>query len=170
MEPLRVYDYLTLTRFRIFQTVRTLREDQYMQEFPIGPGTIGRILTHIMISEWYYVQRIQGRDVPPYEEWPIKDETPPAFSVLERAWSEQATQTRQALTDIHNWESPLDYTVTQDDGHQVIVTASPRDQFTQLILHEIHHRAQALNILRRLGVDGPGDLDFNALMFGRKEA
>jgi uncharacterized damage-inducible protein DinB len=52
----------------------------------------------------------------------------------------------------------------------MIVTASPADQFTQLVLHEVHHRAQAVNILRHLGVESLGDLDFNALMFPRRDA
>jgi uncharacterized damage-inducible protein DinB len=39
--------------------------------------------------------------------------------------------------------------------------------FTQLILHEVHHRAQVMNILRELGA-GVGDLDFIAMMFERR--
>jgi uncharacterized damage-inducible protein DinB len=31
-------------------------------------------------------------------------------------------------------------------------------------LHEVHHRAQALHMLRRLGIE-TGELDFNTLMF-----
>jgi uncharacterized damage-inducible protein DinB len=50
------------------------------------------------------------------------------------------------------------------------VNASPADIFTQLALHEVHHRAQALNILRRLGVTFAEDLDYNALMYKRREA
>ncbi len=71
MEPLKIYDYLTLTRQRTFERVRQLSAEQYARHFPIGCGTLGRTLTHIMISEWYYVQRILGRDVPPDEQWPI---------------------------------------------------------------------------------------------------
>jgi uncharacterized damage-inducible protein DinB len=168
MEPLKIYDYLTLARRRIFDKVRPLSAEQYAREFPIGLGTLGRILTHIMISEWYYVQRIQRRDVPPYEEWPIQQEHPPAFEVLEAAWTEQADHTRAAIHAVRDWIADLEYQVTADDGRPEIVTASAADIFTQLALHEVHHRAQVMNMLRHLGVPAD-DLDFNSF-FERRAA
>ena len=36
------------------------------------------------------------------------------------------------------------------------------------VLHEAHHRAQALNMLRRLGVTIEGEIDFNATMYERR--
>jgi uncharacterized damage-inducible protein DinB len=49
-----------------------------------------------------------------------------------------------------------------------MVTATPADQFIQLVIHEVHHRAQVLNMLRELGI-AVGDLDFNFLMFKRED-
>ncbi len=169
MEPLKIYDYLTLARQRILARVRPLSAEQYAREFPIGHQTLGRTLTHIMISEYYYVQRIRGRDVPPYEEWPIQQEAPPPFGALEAAWIEQAGDTRDALSAVRDWSAELEYRVTGDDDRAEIVTASAADIFTQLALHEVHHRAQVMNILRHLGV-AVEDLDFNALMFNRRPA
>ncbi len=168
MEPLKTYDYLTLARRRVFDWVRPLSPEDYLREFPVGHGKLGRTLTHVMTSEWYYMQRMQGRAVPPYDEWPIRDEEPPPFPVLEAAWIEQAAQTRAALSAVRDWEAELEYRVT-DDGQPIIVTASPADIFTQLVLHEVHHRAQAMTILRHLGVR-VGDIDYNALMYGRRDA
>ncbi len=169
MEPLRIFDYLTLARQRVFEWVRPLSDEQYAREFPIGPGTLGRTLTHIMISEWYYEQRIRQRDVPPYEAWPIRSESPPPFAALEAAWRKQADDTRAALEAVRDWNAELEYRVTTDDGRRMIVTASAAGLFTQLILHEAHHRAQAMNVLRQLGI-AVEDLDFTALMFERREA
>ena len=169
MEPLKTYDYLTLTRQRVFEMVRPLSAEQHAREFPIGRDTIVRTLTHIMISEWYYVQRILGRDVPPDEQWPIQEESPPPFTALETAWIEQADHTRAALTAVRDWSVDLEYRVTEDDGRPVIVTASAADIFTQLVLHEVHHRAQAMNMLRHLDVTAE-DLDFNTFMYVRREA
>jgi len=168
MEPLKIYDYLTLARQRIFAWVRPLSPEQYAREFPIGLGSLGRTLTHIMICEWAYVQRIQGHDLPPYETWPIQDEKPPPFLVLEAAWTDQARQTRAALAAVRDWTTPLEYRVTRNDRTSM-VTASPADLFTQLALHEVHHRAQAMNMLRHLGTTTE-DIDFNALMYKRREA
>ncbi len=136
MEPLKIYDYLTLARQRVFEWVRPLSADQYARQFPIGLGTLGRTLTHIMISEWYYVQRIGARDVPPYEQWPIQWESPPPFAALETAWIEQVGHTRTALSAVNDWSVDLKYQVTGDDDRPEIVTASAGDIFTQLVLHE----------------------------------
>ncbi len=168
MEPLKIYDYLTLARERVLERVRPLSAEQYAQEFPIGLQTLGRILTHIMISEWYYVQRIGGCDVPPDDQWPIQQENPPPFATLEATWIEQAGHTRAALSAVRDWSAELEYRVITDDDRPEIVTASAADIFTQLILHEVHHRAQVMNELRHLGV-AIEDLDFNTL-FKRRAA
>jgi uncharacterized damage-inducible protein DinB len=122
-----------------------------------------------MSSEWYYVERMQQHPVPPHDQWPIQDEKPPPFAALESAWTQQAVRTRAALNEVRDWNTELEYPITTDDGHPQIITASPADIFTQLILHEVHHRAQAMNMLRQLGVRAE-DLDFNALMYKRRAA
>ena len=167
MDPLKTYDYLVLARDKIFQWVRPLSADQYAREFPIGLGTLGRTLTHIMICEWAYVRRIEGLEVPPYEQFPFQDETPPAFNTLETAWIDQAKQTRTVIRAVRDWNREFDYRTTRNE-RQMIVTATPADIFTQLVLHEVHHRAQAMNMLRQLGV-AVEDIDFNELMFTRRE-
>lgn len=166
MEPLRTYGYLVLARQRVLDWVRPLTADQYGREFTIGRGSLARTLTHTLISEWYYVERILGHPVPLYENWPIREETPPARPALESAWEQQAGRTRAALSAVRDWTTELEYQVT-DEGRTFIVHASPGDIFTQLVLHEVHHRAQALNMLRQLGVP-TDDLDFNALMYKRR--
>jgi uncharacterized damage-inducible protein DinB len=153
----------------MFDWVRPLSAEQYGREFPIGPGTLGRTLTHIMISEWYYVQRMLGREVAPYDRWPIRQEEPPPFARLEAAWREQAAATRAALRGVTDWSAGLEYRVTQDDGLRILVRASTGDLVAQLALHETHHRAQAMNMLRHLGV-AVDDIDFNALMYDRRPA
>lgn len=168
MQPVRIYDYLTLARQKIFDRVRTLDAEQYGRQFPIGLGSLGRTLTHIMICEWAYMQRLQGRDLPPYEQWPIQDEKPPPFAVLESTWTAQADQTRAGLDAVRDWGEVLEYRVTRD-GREMVVTATAGDLFTQLALHEVHHRAQTMNMLRQLGAPTE-DVDFNALMYTRRAA
>lgn len=168
MNALRTYDYLTLARARVFGWARPLTPEQYGREFPIGPGTLGKVLTHTMISEWYYIERLLGREVPPYAAWPIRDETPPAFPDLVSIWTEQAKATRAALAGVRDWDAPVRYRVTDDSGRLMEVRASAGDLFTQLALHEVHHRAQAMNILRQLGAKVE-EIDFNSMMYDRKE-
>ncbi|MHC5113083.1 MAG: DinB family protein [Planctomycetota bacterium] len=173
MDPLKIYDYLETTRGRVFDRVRSLSEEQYGREFPIGLGSLARILTHIMISEYYYVERIMEREVPPYDQWPIHDEAPPAFAELEAAWKAQSAATRAALGTERDWDAEIEYRVDPDDTDPddavpQIVTTSVGDLFTQLMLHETHHRSQAMNILRHLGTPAD-DLDYNSF-FARRAA
>ncbi len=169
MQPLRIYDYLTRSRATIFDGARALTDEQYRQPFPIGPGSLAAIFTHTYISEWYYIERILAHDVPPYAQWEIRDENPPPFAQLEQLWNAQAARTRDTLAGVTDWNAPVRYTVTTDDGKTWRVTANIGDVATQLALHEMHHRAQALNVLRHLGVAFKDDLDFNSTMYDRAE-
>ncbi len=169
MNPTKAYDYLTRARARIFDWVRPLSPEQYARPFSIGRGTLGRTLTHILSSEWYYVERMQGRAVPAYEGWPMREEMPPPFAVLEAAWAEQAGRTRAALGTVGERTEPIEYEITNDAGQREIITCAPADIATQFILHEVHHRAQVMNILRQFGIAAE-DLDYNTLMYARRPA
>lgn len=174
MEPTKVYEYLVLSRGMVFDRVRTLNAEQYAQRFPIGLGTIGRTLTHIMGAEWFYILRLLEREVPPYSQWPIRDENPPAFDVLESAWKEQTEATRSAIAAVRDWDRTIEYrSLSSGDEaaaeRPVVVTATASDIFTQLALHEVHHRAQAMNMLSQLGAS-VGEIDYNTLMYRRREA
>lgn len=171
LDPIRIYDYLERSRRRILDAARPLTPDQWAREFEIGPKSLQNTLTHLVIAEWYYVKRMNREDVPPCEAWELRDETPLFGESLEAAWAKQAQTTKAAIADVRNWDETFDYRVTDDDGQRLIVTASAADLITQLALHEAHHRAQALNIMRQLGVTVPGgDFDFNATMMPRRVA
>jgi uncharacterized damage-inducible protein DinB len=151
MQPVKTYDYLALARGRVLEWTRPLSEEQYTRPFAIGPGSLARTLTHIMICEWYYVRRMEGLETPPYAQWPIRDEEPPRFGELEAAWSRQSERTQAAIRAVTDWEAELEYRIVNDEGRPEIITASRGDIFTQLVLHEVHHRAQVMNMLRQLG-------------------
>ena len=175
MEPLKVYDYLTEARERVFDAVRPLSPQQYQQTFAIGLKTIGATLTHIMVSEWYYLERIEGRTVPPYEQWPIKYETPPPFEVIEKTWHDQSKRIRATVAAEKDWKRTITWLSFPDDtrgNKRFHITCTAGDIFTQLALHEVHHRAQIMAMLRELGGGAAilEDLDYNALMYDRREA
>ena len=85
-QALRVYEYLTRSREKVLEKIRALSDEQYSREFSIGMGSLSRTLAHIVSSEWYYMQRMLGGEVPAYETWPIRPEDPPVFRELEAAW------------------------------------------------------------------------------------
>lgn len=169
MQQLKTYDYLTRSRQRVFDWVRPLPAEQYQQDFAIGLGSLARTLTHMLLDEWYYVQRMERNDLPPYAHWPIQAEKSLAFAALERAWAEQAERTRSALQAVRDWSEEFDYRVTDDEGKLMNVTVSAGDILTHMTVHEAHHRAQVMNMLRHLGVAIEA-IDYDAIMHKRREA
>lgn len=171
MNPLRTYEYLVLARQEILDWSRPLSPEHHAQVFPIGLGSLARTLTHIMICEGFYVKRMRGEEVALYKDWPIRDEEPPAFEVIEREWVRIAARTREAIAAVERageWGTVVTYMAQRDDGKRVEISATKGDIFTQLVLHEVHHRAQVMNILRQLGVKVE-DIDYNAMMYTRRE-
>lgn len=168
MERMKIYEYLTKARGRILAQARSLSGEAYGRRYEIGSGSIGSTLTHIWVSEWYYIERMMEREVAPYSEWPVKYETPPALEMIERGWAGQADATRAAIRAVRDWDAPIEYRVTLDDGKRVRVKCTASGLFIQLMLHEVHHRAQLMNMLRHAGV-AADDLDYNWLMFERSE-
>ena len=115
MDPLRIYDYLTRARQPVLDAVRSLTPAQYGRRFDFGVESIGATLTHIMISEWYYIERLEGRTVPPYEQWPIQYEAPPPFSIVDATWGEQAPRVRAAIAAERDWRRPISWLSFPDE-------------------------------------------------------
>ncbi len=168
MDPLRVYDYLVASRAKLFDWIRPLPPERYNEAHPIGLGSLARTLHHVRAAEWHYMERIRGRTGPfespaPELDPDIPGGTPLPFDALEPAWAGQAAQTRADLARVADWRAQRTYTTTWDGGSYAY-RASPSDIFVQLALHEVHHRAQALHMLRRLGVE-TGEIDYNTMMW-----
>lgn len=169
MNPAKVYEYLTIARGKVLNWIRPLTPEQYARNFNIGPGSIRAILTHVLVSEWYFVRRMKQAEVPAYDRWPYQDERPLEFAALETAWNAQAEETRAAIRAVEDWNAEIDYPMTVDDRPPEIMTVSRGDILSQLALHEAHHRAQVLHILKQFGVKLE-DIDYNVLMYKRRPA
>jgi len=93
-----------------------------------------------------------------WNDLPINERAHPTFAELERAWAAQVPQTRATLAGLTDLEKVVE---TRMYGRQRmrVLTTTRRDIATQLLLHEVHHRAQAMTMLRHLGVEAQ-DLDY----------
>ena len=143
MDPLKIYDYLTRARRRVFDWVRPLGSEDYGRVFLAGQRTLAQTLTHIMIVEWANLHLVQGRTHPPYDQWPIREEEPQPFAALEATWIEQAGRAREVLSAVRDWKAEFEFHVTDDHGRATIVSASPSDIFTHMVLHEVHQIGRA---------------------------
>ena len=167
MNPVRAYDYLTQARAKLFDWIRPLNQEQYTQEFPFGLHTLRATMLELAGAEWIYGLRLRGDPMPPREEWPISEKLQPAFGDLETVWTAQVPRTRAVLAGISDWGRPIEYRVSQP-GKTIVVSTTPGDVATQLCFHEVHHRAQAMAMLRQLGVAAQ-NLDYSLFMFTRRE-
>jgi uncharacterized damage-inducible protein DinB len=101
------------------------------------------------------------------ETFPISDTNQPAFSDLERAWTKQARDTRATLAGTADWTRTVTRRFEQGDT-VIVVTATRADIATQMLSHEVHHRAQAMAMLRQFGADAQ-NLDYIAFAARREE-
>ncbi len=82
MNAVRAYEYLTLSRTRLFDWIRPLSQEEYTRSFPIGLHTIRATMMDIACGEWAFTQRLRQEPLPPYEEWPFREERLPTFSAF----------------------------------------------------------------------------------------
>ena len=176
MDPVKIYEYLMQVRERLFDAAREMSAEQWGREFTVGLKSIGATLTHLMISEWYYIERIEGRVVPAYEDWAVKYEAPhtPSLAEVERMWREQEKRVLGVVENEKNWKRKVSWVSFPDDtrgNKRFEIRTTAGDIFTQLVLHEMHHRAQVMMMMRDIGppVKPVEDVDFNALMYERVE-
>ncbi len=168
MEFARVYDVLTRARTRLFDWVRPLSQAQYTQQFPFGRGTLRATLIEIAASEHFYGLRLREAPIPPFDEhYPVSETRQPTFADLERVWAVQAGEIRATLAGITDWTRTVTRRIDQPDK-VIVSTATKADVATQLLMHEVHHRAQAMAMLRQLGVPAQ-NLDYMAFAAKREE-
>ncbi len=167
MQPyVTMYDYLTKARGRLFDWIRPLSQEQYTREFPYALKTIRATVLEMARAEWAYGRRIRGLPVT-FGESPFTPEKMSAFAQAEAGWRDLEPETRVLLAGITNWDAPVEYRFAPPNAPAVRIRATVGGLVSQLILHEVHHRSQAMSMLKQLGVMAQ-NLDYSAFMFDRK--
>lgn len=154
-----VYDVHTQARAKLFDCIRPLSQEQYTREFPFAHRTLRATMHEIATTEWWLTVRLREEPMPRPFSWndlPLNQHA--TFVELERAWMEQAPRTRETLAGLTDLDKIVE---TRMYGRKRvrILRATKRTIATQLLLHEVHHRAQAMAMLRHLGVEAQ-DLDY----------
>ncbi len=167
INPTEAYDYLVAARAKLFDWIRPLGLEQYTREFPFGRKSVRGTLVEIASGEWTYNRRLRGEKVPAeMSDRPFTRFLNTEFAPLERAWQDQVEETRRTLREIMDWSKRLEYTPTNADRPTLRIRTTTGGVATQLLFHEIHHRAQAMAILRQLGVPAQ-NLDYSLVKFER---
>jgi len=153
LDPVDVYDVHTKAREKLFDWVRPLSAAQYEQTFIFGHTTIRRTLTHMAAGEWFLSRWMSAETLPPMSDWPFREKRVPAFVDLEVLWREQAPETRARIGRVTDWQAEVIADLARPGRPTVQRRATRAQVVTQLLLHEVHHRAQVMTMLRQCGVD-----------------
>jgi uncharacterized damage-inducible protein DinB len=127
--------------------------EQLDKAFDIGRGSLRKTLLHILAGETVWLKRWQGdRDTP----WPDEDERASPVDIADRFMSNAGLRDAflNAITALKTRER-----LTYRDSKGSLFSATLADMMIQMCMHSTHHRAQAVNIIRRLGATPP-ELDY----------
>jgi uncharacterized damage-inducible protein DinB len=140
----------------LLERCRGLTPAQFTQRFDIGPGSLHDTLLHVVGAMRRWADRIEQRPLRDSIEKP-KHPRPPA-EIL--ALLDDAARDFKGVADRVVEEDRL------DEKFQVVFSGVPEPQvmtrgtaLVHVLTHGVHHRAQCLNMLRRLGVQDLPDID-----------
>lgn len=140
-----LFRYNDWARDQILGRADALADDELDQSFEMGPGSVRETIRHLYGAERTWWQRLQAPspcDFPQARALRSTSELRSAFYALaaeRNAWLE--------TLDDAGLEREFEYMAT--DGRPY--TSSVGEVLTHVCNHGTHHRAQALNMLRRLG-------------------
>ncbi|HEY3245968.1 MAG TPA: DinB family protein [Phycisphaerae bacterium] len=147
------FEYGDWAQSRVLAAAEALADEQLDRPFEIGVGSLRKTVLHIRFAEQWW---LENWTVGPGKHFP---ELPLSTSVPEtrRLFQETAARRNEFIAKL------------SEDGLERIVEAHPRPDVVrrfplgvtllQLCNHGVHHRAQAVNMLRRVGAAAP-ELDY----------
>lgn len=144
------YDW---ARDKLMTLASELSDEQLDRRFEMGPGSLRDTLRHLYGAERIWYERWQGAQQPQFP----RARTISAMSDLWQAFRDLAT-TRNAYLDTLG-EADLQRLVTYTNPEGETHAFPLDDLMLHVCNHGFHHRAQALNMLRHVGVKPPG-LDY----------
>ncbi len=155
MDPLilELFRYGDASDAHLLAAAAKLAEPQLDQGFDIGRGSLRRTLMHIWAGHDVWLSRWQGNVETP---WPDEDEPVPLEALAQR-FEATARSRRPFLAELKAADLARD--VTYRDSKGSLFHATLGQMIVQGVVHAVHHRAQAANILRRLDA-GLVELDY----------
>lgn len=137
----------------ILNVSKRIGDEQMDQEFDMGRGSLRKTLLHILAGESVWLQRWQGRTE---TKWPDEEEKAPASEIMKRL-AVNCSARSGFINGLK--ETDLAREVVYRDSKGSLFKATLADMILQGIIHSMHHRSQAVNMIRRLG-GGLVELDY----------
>jgi uncharacterized damage-inducible protein DinB len=143
----RLREHQLWVRDKLLAAARNLTPQQLCERFPIGQGTYLATLTHLYAAELVWINAITGADhtgSPFGVSFDSIDALSSAWKTLDQSW-----MAFYGALD----EASLSELVRKVPSSGGPITATPlADVLMHLALHSSHTAAQAINMLRQLGV------------------
>jgi uncharacterized damage-inducible protein DinB len=141
---------------RLLESCAGLSREQWNREFEIGPGSLRRTMTHIVGTMLRWADRIsEGQVRPSIEDDAVEHSPADLIGLLDSAHN-QLSLIAADVDRRGGWDEQVRFVMP--DGK--VYRFSKGAAMTHVLTHGMHHRAQALNIRRRLGLPPLGmDLD-----------
>ena len=130
---------------QILDACERLSTEQFHQRFDIGPGSLHDTLTHVVSAMRTWTDTLTGGEIRPRPDADGQRRTPEQIRALHgEACAQLADEARRR---------PLGEVVTRTLRTGRTVSLTRAEVITHVTTHGMHHRAQALNMLRRLGIN-----------------
>lgn len=130
-----------------------LTDAQLDHPLDLGMGSVRKICQHLLAGEVTWFARISGQAE---AKWPAKP-IPASPAEMGALFGQVASERQAFLRSLR--ADQLDRLQPYRDSKGSLFQATLRQMLLQMILHATHHRAQAVNAIRRVG-GPPPELDF----------
>ncbi len=139
-----LFNYGAWANTCIWDTAADLKDEQLDRAFEMGEGSLRKTLAHVYGAERAWYERCEGPDA---DKLPHSSETHKLIDI--QAATRRISQMRGDWLATMS-DAALDREITYAKGDRTY-THPLSDVLLHVCNHGIHHRAQALNMLRRLG-------------------
>ena len=143
------FDYSDDANGMVVAAAAGLSDEQLDRPIEMGRGNLRRTLVHLLAGEQVWLQRWRGPSDTP---WPDENVKSTVAEIAERLRATSVT--RAAFFDTIQPGDLID-PKRYLDSIAGYFTATLAQMILQGFIHSIHHRAQAVNMLRRLGARPP---------------
>jgi uncharacterized damage-inducible protein DinB len=133
----------------VLDAARGLSDAQLDRAFEMGRGTLRKTILHTWAGEHVWLERWRGRVE---ATWPNEEEQVSVAELASRM-NKVARERDEFLAGV----TPEKLAAGQRyrDSKGTLFDTTLRDMILQMFVHSSHHRAQAVNMLRHLGVNHP---------------
>ena len=154
----QLIDYNYWANGLIMKNAEKLTDEEFTQENGSGLDSVRNILTHIMLAEWLWLDRMQGKSriLDEFKKFFRLDRYPTIKECYDD-WFDIELRMRDFLAKMPEAQLVQTFDYARSDGSEL--EDRYIDIFMQLAMHGMQHRAELAVILTDLG-HSPGNLDF----------